>query len=112
MAFALGKQRHQDIGPGDLVAAGILHMQDRALHHALKAGGRLGVLAVIDGQRGKVFIDIFGQTRPQGVQIDIAGPHHLGGVRVVDQGEQQMLQGGVFMVTFAGEPDGPVQGLF
>ena len=86
-------------------------MQHGALHHTLKPGGGLGVLAVVDGQRGKVFIDIFGQSGPQGIEIDVAGAHHLGGVGIIDQRQQEVLQGGIFVVALAREPDGAVQSL-
>jgi len=35
VALALGKDRHQHIGAGDFLAAGGLHVNDRALDHAL-----------------------------------------------------------------------------
>ncbi len=50
VAFALGEQRHQHIGARHLVAAGILHMKNGALHDALEARGRLGLFAVLDDQ--------------------------------------------------------------
>ena len=63
VAFALGKQRDQHIGAGHFVAAGILHMQDRALNDALKSGRGLCVLAVFDDERDQFLIDIF-RERP------------------------------------------------
>ena len=50
MTFALGEDRHQHIGAGHLFAAGGLHVNDRALDHALESGGRLGVLRAIGDQ--------------------------------------------------------------
>ena len=112
MAFALGEQRDQHIGAGDLVAAGILHMQHGALHHALEAGGGLGFLAFVHHQGGEVLVDIFLHRLAQRIHVDIAGLHHLAGVGIVDQGQQQMLQRGIFVMPVAGELDGVVQGLF
>ena len=112
MAFALGEQRHQHIGAGHLVAAGILHMQHGALHHALEAGGGLGFLAILDHQGDEFLVDIFLHRAAQRLGIDIAGLHHLGGVGIVHQGEQQMFQRGVFVMPVAGELDGVMQGLF
>ena len=112
MAFALGEQRHQHIGAGDLVAAGILHMQHGALHHALEAGGGLGFLAILDHQGDEFLIDIFLHRPAQRIGIDIAGLHHLAGIGIVHQGQQQMFQGGVFVMPVAGELDGVMQGLF
>jgi len=45
VTFALRKQSHQHVGPGYLVAPRILDVQDGALHDALKARCRFGVLA-------------------------------------------------------------------
>ena len=81
VAFALGEKRDEHIGAGHFVAAGILHMQHGALHHALEAGRGLGVLAVLDDQRDQFVVDIFEQRLAQGLDVDIAGFHHLGGVR-------------------------------
>ena len=55
--------------------------------------------------------DICGEAAAQLVDVDIAGPHHGGGVLVVDQREQQMLERGIFVVPFVGEREGPVEGL-
>ena len=44
VALALGEDRDQHVGAGDLLAAGRLHMDDGALDHALEAGGRLAIL--------------------------------------------------------------------
>ena len=46
MALALGEDRDEHIGAGDLLAAGRLHMNDRALDDALESRRRLGVLAI------------------------------------------------------------------
>ena len=45
MALALGEDRDQHVGAGHLFASGRLHVDHRALDHALEAGGRLGILA-------------------------------------------------------------------
>ena len=112
VAFALGEQRHQHIGAGHFVAAGILHMQHGALHHALEAGGGLGVLAILDHQGDQFLVDIFLHRLAQRVDVDIAGLHHLAGVGIVHQGQKQMFQRGVFVMPVAGELDGVMQGLF
>ena len=41
VALALGEDRHQHVGAGDLLAAGRLHVDHGALDHALEAGGGL-----------------------------------------------------------------------
>jgi hypothetical protein len=87
-------------------------MQDGTLYHALEAGRGFGVLTVFDRERREILVDIFGEPGPKRVEIDIAGAHDLGGIRIVDQREQEMFQRRIFMMAFAGEPDRPVQRLF
>ncbi len=112
VAFALGEKRHQNIGARDLVTAGILHMQHGALHHALEAGGGFGLLAVLDHQGDQFLIDIFLHRAPERVGVDIAGFHHLAGIGIVHQGQQQMFKSRVFMMPVTGKFDGVMQGRF
>ena len=112
MAFAFGEQGDQHIGAGDFVAAGILDMQHGALDHALEAGGGLGVLAILDDQCQQFLVDIMLQRQAQRLGIDIAGLHHLGGVGIVHQRQQQMLERRIFVMAVARELDGAVQRLF
>jgi hypothetical protein len=111
MALALGEQRNEHIGAGHLVATGILNMQDSALNHTLESGRGFRVLAVFDGKGRQIFVDILGQSIPQGIEVDIAGAHNLRGIGIVDQSEQKMLEGGVFVVALTGQSNGPVEGL-
>ena len=60
----------------------------------------------------EVLVDIFLHRLAQRIHVDIAGLHHLAGVGVVDQGQQQMLQRGIFVMPVAGQLDGVVQRLF
>src|SRR5207244_698091 len=53
VGILLAEDRHQHVGPGDLLLAGGLHVQDGALDHALEAEGGLRVdLAVGGDARG------------------------------------------------------------
>ncbi len=89
VALALREQRDQHIGARHLVAAGILHMQHRALDDAVEPGRGLGVLAILDNQRHQLFIDVFLQDMAQRIGIHVAGLHHLRGIGVVQQGEKE-----------------------
>ena len=111
MALALGEDRHQHVGAGHFLAAGGLHVNDRALDHALEAGGRLGILGAVGDQVFQFGFEIGDQAAPQLVEIDIAGAHHRGGVLVVDQRQQQMLKRRIFMVPLIGEGERPVERL-
>ena len=111
MALALGEDRDQHVGAGDLLAAGRLHMDHRALDHALEAGGRLGILGAVGDQVFQFRFEIGDQTAPQLVEIDIAGAHHRRGVLIVDQRQQQMFERRVFVVPLVGERERPVERL-
>ena len=78
-------------------------MDDGALDHTLEAGGRLGIVAPVRDQIGQFGIDVVDEIAPERVEIDAAGAHHRRRVLVVDQREQQMFEGGVFVVAFVGE---------
>ena len=112
VALALGEDGDQHIGAGDLLAARGLHVDHRALDHALEAGGGLGVLAVVHDQRAQLVVDIVGERRAQRAEVDVAGAHHAGGVLVVDEGQQQVLERRVFVLALVGVGDRAVQGFF
>ena len=57
MGFALGEDRHQDVGAGDLGAARGLHVQNRPLHHPLKASRGLGLDRLVGGQALQLLVD-------------------------------------------------------
>jgi hypothetical protein len=72
----------------------------------------LGFLGDIHHQGGEILVDIFLHRLAQRIHVDIAGLHHLAGVGVVHQGQEQVFQSGIFMMPVAGELDGLVQRLF
>ena len=112
VAFALGEQRHQHIRAGHLVAAGGLHVDRGALHHALEAGGGLRIAGPVGRQAGEILVEELRQIRAQLVEVDATGAQHRGGIGVVGQAQQQVLQRRVFVTAFAGERQGAVQRLF
>ncbi len=99
----LAEDRHQHVGAGDflLARAGRLHVHDRALDHALEAQRRLRVdlVAAADGRR--VLLDEPAQALAQLVDVGCAGAQHLGGRGVVEQREQQVLDGDEFVPLLA-----------
>jgi hypothetical protein len=112
VTFALGEDRDQHVGAGDLLAAGGLHVDHRALDHPLEAGGGLGVLAVIHHEAAQLVVHVVGERGPQRGQLDVAGAHHPRGLLVIDQAEQQVLKRGVFMFALVGVRHGAMQGFF
>ncbi len=95
----LAEDGHEHVGPGDflLAAAGGLHVHDRALDHALEAQRGLRVDLFRAAHRGGVLADEGGQALPQVLDVGRAGAQHFGGRRVVQQREQQVLDGDEFM---------------
>ena len=112
VALALGEDRDQHVGAGHFLAAGRLHVDHRALDHALEAGGRLGVLGAVGHQVFEFGFEIVDEAGAQLVEIDVAGAHHGRGVLIVDQRQQQMLERRVLMMTLVGDRQRPMQGLF
>ena len=113
VAFALGEDGDEHVGAGHFLAAGRLHVDHGALDDALETGGGLGlVVARVGREIGELVVDVVEQALLQRLEIDRARAHHGGGVAVVEQREQQMLQRGVFMPAFVCGSERPVQRLF
>jgi hypothetical protein len=87
-------------------------MNDGALDDALETGRGLGILAAVGHKVGELGIDVIDEIAAQGVEIDVAGAHDGGGVLVVDQGQEQVLEGGVFVPPLARYGKSTMKGLF
>ena len=111
MRLAFRKKCHEHVRPGDLVTAGGLNVDDRALHDALETCGGLGIRRGRRFQALQFVVDEVGHVAPDLHQIDATGPHHRNGVDVVDQRQQQVFERGVFVPAFGGQGQSPVQRL-
>jgi hypothetical protein len=78
----------------------------------MEAGCRLRVLAIVDHEALQLVVDIAAEALLQLAEIDFAGAHDAGGIDVVDEGQEQMLQRGVFVLTLVSVGDGPMEGFF
>ncbi len=87
-------------------------MNDGALDDALEPGRRLRILAAVGDEVGEFRVDVIDQVPAQGVEIHVAGAHDRGRILIIDERQEQMLEGGVFVAALAGEGKGPVKGLF
>ena len=87
-------------------------MDGRALHHALEAGGGLGVAGALRHQPGQVLVQELGQVALQLLDVHAAGPQHVRRVAVVGQGEEEVLKGRVLVPALIGEAEGAVERLF
>ena len=112
VALALGENRDQHIGAGHLFAAGRLHVDDGALNDALEAGGGLAVLRSVGDQIIQFGFEIGDEAAAELLQVHVACPHHRRGVLILDQRQEEMLQGGVLVMALVGEGQSPVKRLF
>ena len=112
VALALGEDRDEHVRAGHLLAPRRLHVDHRALDDALEAGGGLRLLAVDIDEVGELGVDIFVQVGAQLVEVDIAGPHDGGGVLIVGEREQQMLERSEFLVALVGQAQRLVESHF
>ncbi len=111
MALALGKDRDQHIRAGHLIASGAFDMQDGALDHTLEGGSRLhAALILFNDQAGELGIEIMGQLLTELFQFHLAGGHHLGGILILDQGEQEVFQSGIFVVSLRSQAQRSFEG--
>ncbi len=89
----LAEDRHQHVGAGDFLLARGLHVQDRALDHALETQGGLRVDLVRAFDARRVFIDEAAQLAAEFIDVCGACLQHLGGGRIVQQGKQKVFHG-------------------
>ena len=108
------KDGDQHIGAGHFLfaIAGGLHMHDGALDHTLETQGGLGVHLFGTGHLGRVVLDEVAQGLAQIVYVGGASAEHFCGAGVVQQGQQQMLDGDEFVALLTGFNKGHVQADF
>ena len=107
--FLFAKQGHQDVGAVDFLLVGRLHVQDGALDDALETDRRLGVGLAAAGQDGGVAVDEVGQRGAQLFDIRTTGAQHLCRRRIVEHGQQQVLDRDEFVPFLAGFDKGQVE---
>jgi len=87
-------------------------MEDRALDHPLEAERRLGIDLVIASDGRGVLGDELQQFAPQLVDVGGASAQHLGGGGVVEQRQQQVLDGDELVALLSCLDKGHVQADF
>ncbi len=112
MALALGEDRDQHIGAGHLLAAGRLHVDHRALDHALETRRRLRIVGAVGDEVFEFGLEIVDEAGSQLVEVDAAGAHDGCRIRVIDQRQQQMLERRILMMTLVRYRQRAMQGLF
>ena len=109
VALALGEDGDQHVGARDLLAPGGLHVHHRAMDHALKSGGGLGLARSLHEQGGELVVEVLGDAAPQLVDVDRAGLHDGRCVAVIEQREQEVLERGVLVMALVGVLQGAMQ---
>ena len=112
MRLALGENGDQHVGAGHLLATGRLDVERRALHDALEAIGRLGLLLTVDNEVFEFGVEVLNDGLAQRIEVDAARPQDSRRIDVVDQRQQQMLEGRVFVSALVGERERSTKGLF
>ena len=87
-------------------------MDRGALQHALKARGRLRVVAMGGDEVGELVIDVVQDLAAQPVEIDAARAQHGDRVLILGQRQQQMFERGIFVPALIGIGESPMQRLF
>ncbi len=87
-------------------------MDRRALDHALerRRRHRLGAVDIGD-ERRQIVLDEFLEALAQFLEIDGTGAHHARGVRLVDQGHEEMFERREFVAAGVRQRQGGMDGL-
>ena len=112
MALPFGEDSDQHVGARHLVTAGRLDVDHRPLDDALEAGGRFGVLAIVRDEIGKLIVDVVLEIMTKDVEIDAARAHDGCRILVVDEREEKVLEGCIFVATLIGNGERTMKRLF
>ncbi len=112
VAFALGKDRNEHVGPGHFLAPGRLNVNDRALDDALEGGRRTCILAVGHNEAVELLVDELFEIGPERLDIDIAPGQNRNRVAILGQRQQQVFEGRKFMTALPSQIHGLMQRLF
>ena len=77
-------------------------MEHGALEHALESERGLGLALVVRGEHRRVLFEVARERAAQLLDLDAAGAQHLARGGVVEQCEQQVLDGHEFVPLLAG----------
>jgi hypothetical protein len=110
--LAFGEDGDEDVGARDLGAARGLDVDRGALDHPLEGGGGHGLAPVdVGDQGGQVVVDEVLEVLAKLAEVHRAGAHDAGRVGLVDEGEEEVLQGGELVAAPVGEREGRMDGL-
>ena len=91
VALLLAEDRHQHVDDADFLLAARLHVEHRALQHALEAQRRLHLALLARARRGVIGLDVLLEIRLEPLEIGAAAPQHLAHLGRIEDREQQVL---------------------
>ena len=100
---------HQDVGPGEFVAAGAVGPGGGEREDALDAQGEARLAAVVL-QRFELLGKVLGERLAHPVEVGAGVPEHRGGLVVEGQGVEKVLEARVFMTHPSRLGDGDGEG--
>ncbi len=106
VGLPFGENRDEHVGAGHLFAARRLDMEGGALDDALESVGRLRLVLAVHDQVFQLGVEVVDDRLAKDFEVDPASPHHRGRIDVVDEGEEQMLEGRVFVPALVRQRQG------
>ncbi len=101
MALLLAEYRHQHVDHAHFLAAAGLHVEHRALQHALKAERRLHFALFALAHQRRVGLDMGAQLAGQLIGSRSAAAEHFAHLRRIEQRQQQLLDRQEFVAARA-----------
>ena len=102
VGLGLGEQGHEEVGPGDLALACALDVEHGALKHPAHADGLVTRELVVVGHPVHRLVEKVLQLLADGLDVTSAALDDLRGAAVVEQRQQQVLEGEVLVTPVLG----------
>ena len=112
VALLLAEDGDEHVGDADFFLAGGLHVEHRALQHALEAQRGLHLAVFVVGQARRGAIEVLVERVLELVDVRAAGPQDLAHLRGIEDGQQQVLDRQEFVTRVTRLGKGVVQAEF
>ena len=112
VTLLLAENRDQHVGHANFLAAARLHMEHRALQHALETERWLHFTLVGAGQARRGLLDVLFELLAQLGRIGTAGAQHLANPRRLQDGVEQVLDGQELVASLPGHLERIVETAF
>ena len=109
MAGFFFQEGRQQLAPLHAPLAGTEDMDQGPLHHPHKSERTVGLEGLPLGHHLEGLSQHGLQVGAQGIQLHAAASQDLGGMDIVQQGQQQVLQGHILVAPALGQVEGPLE---